>query len=93
MAPDLDASLASRPRSGAALVHGSELRTDPPSPERKLLHAVAIRHPKQGHRVEDPARELHLDSLSVEGSTSHTSTDERLVSEDRILHHAALAVA
>ena len=35
----------------------------------------------------------HLDSLSVEGSTSHTSTDDHLVSEDGILHKAARAVA
>ena len=76
-----------------ALLHGLEQRTDPPSPERKSLHAVAVRHPKQGHRVENLARQMHLNSLSVDGSTSHTSTDDRLVSEDGILHQAALAVA
>ena len=76
-----------------ALLHGSEQRTDPPSPERKSLHAVAVRHPQQGHRIEHFARQSHLDSLPVEASTSHTSTDDRLVSEDGILHQAARAVA
>ncbi len=41
-------------------MHGSRLRTDSPSPERKSGHSVAVRRPKQGDRVEDPARELHL---------------------------------
>ena len=66
-----------------AWVHGSELRTDPPSPERKSLHSAAVGHSETGHRVEDLARQLYLDSLSVEGSTSHTSTDDRLVPVDR----------
>ncbi len=33
-------------RLWTALLHGSEQRTDPPSPERKSLHAVAVRHPE-----------------------------------------------
>ena len=33
-------------RLRAALLHGSEQRTDPPSPERNSLHAVAVRHPQ-----------------------------------------------
>ena len=49
---------------GMVLVHDSDLRTNPPSPERGSLHSVAVWHPKKGHRVEDPARELHLDSLA-----------------------------
>ena len=68
-----------------ALVHGSELRTDPPSPERSSGHPVTLGHPETGHRVEDLTRELYLDSLAVEGPTSHTSTDDRLVTEDCIL--------
>lgn len=39
----------------AALVHGSELRTDCPAPERESLHSVTLGHPELGHRVEDPA--------------------------------------
>ena len=76
-----------------ALLHGSGLGKYPPSPEPGLGHSVAVGHPQQGHRIEDLARQLHLDSLSVEGSTSHSSTDDRLVSEDGILHQAPRAVA
>ena len=47
-----------------ALLHGSEVRTDPPSPDRGLRHSVAVLHPKQCHRVEDLARELYLDALA-----------------------------
>ena len=69
----------------AALLHGSELGTDPPSPERESRHSVGVGYPEQGHRIEDLARRPYLDSLSVEGSTSHTSTDDRLVSVHRVL--------
>ncbi len=42
---------------------------------------------------EDLAHQLHLDQLSVEGSTSHTSADDRFVPVHGVLDHAALAVA
>ena len=77
----------------AALLHGSGLWTEPRSPERKSGHSVAVRHPEVGHRVENPARQLHLHTLSTERPTSHTSTDDRLVPEDGVLDHAAFAVA
>ena len=64
----------------------------PRSPERDSRHFVAVRHPETGHRVEDFARQLNLNSLSIQGSTSHTSTDERLVSVHGILDRAARAV-
>ncbi len=67
-------------------MHGSELKTDPPSPGPSSRHSVALRHPKVGHRIENLTRELYLDSLAVEGPTSHTSTDDRLVPVDGILH-------
>ncbi len=70
-----------------------ELRTDSPSPERESGHAAAVGHTETGHRIEDFGRDLHLDSLSVEGSTSHASTDDRVVPEDGILHHGPPAVA
>ena len=76
-----------------ALLHGSDLGTDPPSPRPGLHHAVAVRHPHQGHGIEDLARQLHLHPLSAEGPTSHTSTDDRFVSEDRIFDHGPPAVA
>jgi hypothetical protein len=78
---------------GEALLHDSEMRTDPPSPELGSGHSVAVRHPQQGHRVKDFARQLYLDSLAVKGSTPHTSTDDRFVSVHGVLDHAALSVA
>jgi hypothetical protein len=36
---------------------------------------------------------LHLHPLCVQGATPHASTDDRLVSIDCVLAHAALAVA
>ena len=77
----------------AALVHGSESRADSPVPRAGSRHSVAVRHPETGHRVEDLARQLYLNSLSSEGSTSHPSTDDRLVTVHGVVHHAALAVA
>ena len=56
-------------------------------------HSVAVGHPEVGHSVEYPARQLYFNSLSVEGSASHSSTDDRLVSENGILHQTARAVA
>ena len=73
-------------RTGWALLHGSDLGTDPPSPEQGSGHSVAVGHPQQGHRIEDLACHLRLNSLSIEGSTSHTSTDDGLVSVHGILH-------
>jgi hypothetical protein len=80
-------------RRRSALVHGFEMRTDPPSPELGSCHSVAVGHAETGHRIEDFGRELHLDSLALEGATPHTSTDDRLVSVHSILDHAALTVA
>ena len=74
-------------------MHGSELKTDSRSPERGSGHSVAVWHAEAGHRVEDHTREPHLNSLPIQSSTSHTSADDRLVPEDGILDHAALAVA
>ena len=74
-------------------MHGSELRADPPSPEPGSRHSVAVRHPKTGHRVQDLARQLNLNLLSIQSSTSHTSTDDRLVAAHGVLDYAAFAVA
>ena len=63
-------------QSNVALVHGSELGTDPPSPRARSLDAVAVRHAETGHRIEDLARQLYLSSLPIQGSTSHTSADD-----------------
>ena len=74
-------------------MHGSERRTDPPSPEPGLRDPVTVGHPELGHRVENLARQLYLHALPIEGPTSHTSTDDRLVSVHRILDQATLSVA
>jgi hypothetical protein len=49
-----------------ALLHGLEKGTEPPPPGPGLCYSVAIGHPKFGHSVEDFARQLYLDPLSVE---------------------------
>ena len=64
-----------------------------PVPRAGSRHSVAVGHPETDHRIEDLARQLHFEALSSEGSTSHTSTDDRLVSVDGVLHQAARAVA
>ena len=94
-AGDLAMICARGPRKEATrgVVGSSGLGKYPPSPEPGLGHSVAVGHPRQGHRIEDLARQLHLDSLSVEGSTSHSSTDDRLVPVHGILHQASRAVA
>ena len=73
-----------------ALLHGPEKWTYPPSPEPGSLHSVAIRHPQKGHRIEDFARQLYLDSLALHGSTSQSSTDDGLVSVHGILDNGQL---
>jgi hypothetical protein len=78
---------------GGALLHGSGLRAEPLSPERDSRHSIAVGHAEVGHRVENLARQLHLHPLSTERPTSHTSTDDRLVSVHGVFHQAALAVA
>ena len=52
-----------RTLSGAFL-HGSELSAGPPFPETESPHSVAVGHSETGHRVEHPARELHLHPLA-----------------------------
>ena len=48
-----------------ALVRGSAWGTDTPSPEPGSRDSVAVRHAEAGHRIENPTRELYLDSLAV----------------------------
>ena len=76
-----------------ALLHGSGQSPVSPFPERESPNSVAVGHPEMGHRVENPACELDLDTLARQGATPHTSADDRLKSIDRILDHAALAKA
>ncbi len=51
-----------------ALLHGSGLRTDPPSPGWKSRHFVTVRHSETGHSVEDQGcmiwdRQLNIEHL------------------------------
>ena len=80
-------------RRRGALVHGSELMTSPPSPERGSRHSVTVGHAETGHGVEDPAGEWHLHPLPRQRATRHGSADDRLVSIDRVLDHGAPAIA
>ena len=74
-------------------MHGSELGTDAPSRKRRSDHSAAVGHPQTDHRIEDLARQLYFNALPSDGSTSHTSTDDRLVPVHGILDQAARAVA
>ena len=78
---------------GLALVHGSELSTDPPLPRPYSPHFEAVGHPEAGHRVEDLAREADLDPLAGEGSAPHPLTEDALVPEHGVLHQTPPTVA
>ncbi len=84
--PDL-ATIIHRMRSG---VEDADIKIGA-STDARL--AKGMRKPKQGHCVEDAARELHLDTLAFHRTKFHASTDDCLVPVDGVLHHAALAVA
>ena len=75
-----------------ALVHGSECRQVSVAGSRSSNFA-AVGHSKQRHSVENLAANLHFYPLPRQTSTPHVATEDRLVSVDGILHHAALAVA
>ena len=64
-----------------------------PVAESRSSNFAAVGHSKQRHSVENLAANLHLYPLPFYASTPHVSTEDRLVSVDGILHHAALAVA
>jgi hypothetical protein len=81
------------PSAEVALLHGSGESTGPPSPKLGSPHSVAVRHPEQRHRIEGLDRQLHLNALPSEGSTSHTSTNDRLVPADGVLNQAPPTVA
>jgi hypothetical protein len=70
-------------------VHGSEMRTDPPPPERRSRDAVTVGHTELSHRVENIVRQLYLHALPIEGPTPHTSTDDRLIVDRPIGQEAA----
>ena len=76
-----------------ALVHGSELSTEPPLTRPYSPHVEAVGHPEAGHGVQDLAREADLDPLATEGSAPHPLTEDALVPEHGVLHQTPPTIA
>ena len=80
-------------RSDAALLHGPEQIADLPVPVAESPGAVRIGHPERSHLVEYLAPNSVFNSLPRQRSSPHLRPDDRLVTIDRVLHHASLGVA
>ena len=77
----------------AALLHGPEQIADLPVPVAESPSAVRIGHPERSHLVEYLAPNSVFNSLPRQRSSPHLRPDDRLVTIDRVLHHASLGVA
>ena len=77
----------------AALLHGSEQIADLPVPVAESPGAVRIGHPERGHLVEYLAPNSVFNSLPRQRSSPHLRPDDRLVTIDRVFHHASLGAA
>ena len=84
---------AKRRRLGVALLHGPEQIADLPVPVAESPGAVRIGHPERSHLVEYLAPNSVFNSLPRQRSSPHLRPDDRLVTIDRVLHHASLGVA
>ena len=80
-------ALPSHQKVGQERLDGVQAPTEDRDP------SVAAGHLEVGHRVQNPARELHLHALARQGATPHASVNDRLVSIDRVLDHAAPTAA
>ena len=80
-------------RPKAALLHGPEQIADLPVPVAESPGAVRIGHPERSHLVEYLAPNSVFNSLPRQRSSPHLRPDDRLVTIDRVLHHASLGVA
>ena len=78
---------------GSALLHGPEQIADLPVPVAESPGAVRIGHPERSHLVEYLAPNSVFNSLPRQRSSPHLRPDDRLVTIDRVLHHASLGVA
>ena len=78
---------------GGALLHGPEQIADLPVPVAESPGAVRIGHPERSHLVEYLAPNSVFNSLPRQRSSPHLRPDDRLVTIDRVLHHASLGVA
>ncbi len=76
-----------------ALLHGSKQFADLPVPVAESPGTVRIGHPERRHLVEYLAPNSVFNSLPRQRSSPHLGPDDRLVTIDRILHHASLGVA
>ena len=76
-----------------ALLHGSEQIADLPVPVAESPGAVRIGHPERGHLVEYLAPNSVFNSLPRQRSSPHLRPDDRLVTIDRVFHHASLGAA
>ena len=76
-----------------ALLHGPEQIADLPVPVAESPGAVRIGHPERSHLVEYLAPNSVFNSLPRQRSSPHLRPDERLVTIDRVLHHASRGVA
>ena len=75
------------------LCHGPEQIADLPVPVAESPGAVRIGHPERSHLVEYLAPNSVFNSLPRQRSSPHLRPDDRLVTIDRVLHHASLGVA
>ena len=80
-------------QSRRALLHGSEQIADLPVPVAESPGAVRIGHPERGHLVEYLAPNSVFNSLPRQRSSPHLRPDDRLVTIDRVFHHASLGAA
>ena len=80
-------------REDEALLHGPEQIADLPVPVAESPGAVRIGHPERSHLVEYLAPNSVFNSLPRQRSSPHLRPDDRLVTIDRVLHHASLGVA
>ena len=86
-------SIASLLGLETALLHGPEQIADLPVPVAESPGAVRIGHPERSHLVEYLAPNSVFNSLPRQRSSPHLRPDDRLVTIDRVLHHASLGVA
>ena len=87
------ACLSMGPDRIRALLHGSEQIADLPVPVAESPGAVRIVHPERGHLVEYLAPNSVFNSLPRQRSSPHLRPDDRLVTIDRVFHHASLGAA
>ena len=86
-------ALASSHQHLMAEAPGPEQIADLPVPVAESPGAVRIGHPERSHLVEYLAPNSVFNSLPRQRSSPHLRPDDRLVTIDRVLHHASLGVA